>query len=113
MKTNRVVVAKVIACIVATSYLPNQLGSAPVARPSSWGGDAYLDRKRLKTFFAVRDKLQFMEAFEEMKVGGKVDKNICNLALKFAVHIEDKGLAACYFVMIVKNKKSRCKGHHQ
>ncbi len=47
-----------------------------------------------------------MQAFEEMKVGGKVDKNICNLALKFAVHIEDKGLAACYFVMIVKNKKS-------
>jgi hypothetical protein len=64
---------------------------------SSWGGDAYLDRKRLKTFFAVRDKSQFMEAFEEMKVGGKVDKNICNLALKFAVHIEDKGLAETLF----------------
>ena len=85
------------------SFAPQRAFASSLSYPksfspeSSWGGDAYLDRKRLKTFFAVRDKLQFMEAFEEMKVGGKVDKNICNLALKFCVHIEDKGLAETLF----------------
>ena len=65
--------------------------------PESSSGETYLNRKRLKTFFAIRDKSQFMETFEEMKAGGKADSKTCNLALKFAVHIQDKALAESLF----------------